>query len=138
MPPFELYRRPDGIAALVFAGGVRLTLDVAQSASDVVRSELADAPAPLLIDLRGVREVTPESRGVRPAQETGRVAILVGGFLTQLVSTEFVEHYRGGVTRSVFRDEDLAIEWLGAGSERQASPSSPSGGPSTSSATRST
>jgi len=135
MSAFTFHRRADGVAVLRHREGIRVTRAITEAAVACVRTEMAAEPAPLLVDLRAVTDATIDSALVGPAQDEGRVALLVDNFLLQLLSREFMKHNDDRVSRRVFRDEELALQWLL--SAECASPSSPSSVSSTSRSTRS-
>lgn len=113
MPAVRLIAHDRGVLELQFAEDVVVTRALAQEASDLVRSARDQgAEGLVLVDLTRIGGADPDARKVRPANQDGRVAIVLDSFFIQMLSNLFIERNRDDVQRRVFRNRDLAIDWL--------------------------
>lgn len=112
-PSVRLFPRKDGVLELSFAQGAVITLDIATQASDLVRTARGDGlDGPVLVDLSNIAGADLEAHKVQPANDRGRVALVLTSFLTQALLDMFLRLNRDGVERRVFRRRELALDWL--------------------------
>jgi len=109
----------DGIVRSQIRPGIDFTVEDSAESLAATRSISGDVPVPVLVDGRGVRSATRESRLFWASDEVSAtisaMAILVGSPVSRMIASFFIRLVRPGFRLRIFSDEAAAVRWIKEG-----------------------
>jgi hypothetical protein len=115
-PRFEVgVAEPEKIIRCNWTVGTDITLDAATALLAEVANLTAASPAPMLVDLRGVTNLSREARALFVSDSGGAtaVAVLTESAVSRMIANFFIGTSRTPYPVRTFTTERDAVEWCG-------------------------
>ena len=105
---------PDRIIRCTWAAGAEVTLDAAVALTSRVAAITAAGPGPLLVDLRGITNLTRDARTYFVTESGGAtaVALLTESAVSRMIANFFIGASRTAYPVKTFTSEEDAADWL--------------------------
>jgi hypothetical protein len=113
--PYVIMWMENNLICAQYANDLDMTLDVAKSCVDARLTFSQGKSYPLLVDMRGIKSVTPEARKYMASIGAILVkagALITGSPLNRTIGNIFLAIDRPPVPLKLFTDEQKARQWL--------------------------
>jgi hypothetical protein len=111
----QLY--PSGILHQTYPDGVKLRIEDSTAEMEIYEKEYCnEMKRPILVDIKNIKSVSKESRGIYTSKETARylsaAALLIGNPVSRIIGNFYMGINKTAMPVKMFSSEKEALAWL--------------------------